>query len=145
MTCDVSRYGDDETVILHLIETQIIWEDSIIFGQKPVTDTAGAPIEGATIKLDGAKKGVKTDSTGIAVIANVDNGDHSYAVSKRGYNKETSTFAVNSDITIDVVLSLESGGGEGTTEGNKKLCKDGIDNDGDGLIDGADPNCSKFA
>jgi PKD repeat protein len=37
-----------------------------------------------------------------------------------------------------------SGGGGGTTGGSEKgakKCSDGIDNDGDGLIDGADPDC----
>jgi PKD repeat protein len=36
-----------------------------------------------------------------------------------------------------------SGGGGGTvaTEKGRKKCTDGIDNDGDGLIDGADPDC----
>ena len=35
----------------------------------------------------------------------------------------------------------DSGGGGGKEKGRKK-CTDGIDNDGDGLIDGADPDCS---
>jgi hypothetical protein len=38
------------------------------------------------------------------------------------------------------------GGGDGgtteiTSEKGRKKCSDGIDNDGDGLIDGADPDC----
>ena len=42
--------------------------------------------------------------------------------------------------------STGSGSGTGdtgglTTEKGRKKCNDGIDNDGDGLIDGADPDC----
>ena len=38
------------------------------------------------------------------------------------------------------------GGGDETTfkpEKGKKKCNDGIDNDGDGLIDGEDPDCRR--
>jgi hypothetical protein len=34
-----------------------------------------------------------------------------------------------------------TGGGSVEAEKGRKKCSDGIDNDGDGLIDGADPDC----
>ena len=42
--------------------------------------------------------------------------------------------------------SGSAGGGDGGTdsggsEKGRKKCTDGLDNDGDGLIDGADPDC----
>ena len=37
----------------------------------------------------------------------------------------------------------DGGGSTGGTEGSGKTCSDGLDNDGDGLIDCKDPNCSK--
>lgn len=46
----------------------------------------------------------------------------------------------------DTIAEINCGGG-GTTDGGgekekgKKRCTDGIDNDGDGLIDAADPDC----
>ncbi len=35
----------------------------------------------------------------------------------------------------------DSGGDEVSSEKGRKKCRDGIDNDGDGLVDGADPDC----
>ncbi|MCH8335927.1 MAG: hypothetical protein IIC61_08570, partial [Proteobacteria bacterium] len=35
----------------------------------------------------------------------------------------------------------DSGGSTGGSEKGRKKCSDGIDNDGDGYIDGDDPDC----
>ena len=37
----------------------------------------------------------------------------------------------------------DDGGDTGGTEGKGQTCSDGLDNDGDGLVDCADPDCSK--
>ena len=67
IACDVARYGDDETVILHLIGTQIIWEDCIIFGKKPITDTAGA-VRKLSERLGGVPCVIEEDALGGSVI-----------------------------------------------------------------------------
>ena len=67
IACDVARYGDDETVILHLIGTQIIWEDCIIFGEKPVTDTAGA-VRKLSERLGGVPCVIEEDNLGGSVV-----------------------------------------------------------------------------
>jgi hypothetical protein len=42
---------------------------------------------------------------------------------------------------ITTGCSADDGGGNGEKEKGRKKCTDGIDNDGDGLVDGADPDC----
>jgi hypothetical protein len=41
------------------------------------------------------------------------------------------------------VTGGDDGGGTGGVEGKGGSCSDGVDNDGDGLIDCLDPDCSK--
>jgi probable HAF family extracellular repeat protein len=50
-------------------------------------------------------------------------------------------------ISVTLVKGTKGGGsggdtGDGGSEKGRKKCNDGIDNDGDGLIDGADPDCN---
>jgi len=44
--------------------------------------------------------------------------------------------------TVDKEINVKGTGDGGTKEGNGKTCRDGIDNDMDGLIDCADPGCA---
>ena len=44
--------------------------------------------------------------------------------------------------TINIEVD-EGGATNFKPEKGRKKCNDGIDNDGDGLIDGADPDCSR--
>ena len=46
-----------------------------------------------------------------------------------------------SKITTGCTVDVDDGGGGGGKEKGRKKCTDNIDNDGDGLIDAADPDC----
>ena len=111
-----------------------------------ITDaTDGSPIEGAKVKVDGLpKKGISTDANGIAIFADLAFGDHTYSVSKRQFITDEGTISVLGDMTVNIALAPESGGGGTPEESSRKDCRDGIDNDGDGLIDAQDPGCSKW-
>lgn len=67
LVCDVARFGDDETVILHLEETQIIWEDTMAFGKKPTTYTSGM-LQKLSYRLGGLPIVVDEDGVGGGVV-----------------------------------------------------------------------------
>ncbi len=55
-------------------------------------------------------------------------------------------FEISAAIAATAIFAVGCGGGDtgGTTSGSekgRKKCNDGLDNDGDGFIDGADSDC----
>ncbi len=74
-----------------------------------VKDTAGNPIEGATITVNQAAKGdtITTDTNGYATIT-LSFGDYEAVVAKDGYVADTLNFTANNNDTIEVALVPEA-------------------------------------
>lgn len=67
LACDVARFGDDETVIFHLEETQIVWEDTLVFSKKPTTYTASM-LQKLSYRLGGVPIIVDEEGVGGGVV-----------------------------------------------------------------------------
>jgi hypothetical protein len=68
-----------------------------------VKDSSGRAVSGATVYLDGTKKGT-TDYMGKLVITGVTQGSHTIAVRKTGYQYTTEQLYVTRNVSITVLL-----------------------------------------
>lgn len=93
LVCDVARYGDDETVIMHLEETQIVWEDTIAYGKKPTTHTSGT-LQKLSHRLGGLPIVVDEDGVGGGVVDELkDMGEEVHGIIHQEKSDEPERFA----------------------------------------------------
>lgn len=128
---------------------------AVIDGDLTVTDTGKPGVE--RITLDGSGSFDPDDGTALAAYMWQWNGPQSGSASGPVLSVQLAVGSYDVSLTVtdsdgardtaQVVLSiLPKGGDSGDTSGGNekgaKKCSDGLDNDGDGLIDSADPDCN---
>jgi hypothetical protein len=90
----------------------LILNKALIYGHYSVTvvvtDQIGSPLEDVLIVLDNSTNQTKTNSDGVGVFKNVARGNHTFDLSKSGYNP----VSIVENITQDTVISVTLGSPE---------------------------------
>jgi iron complex outermembrane receptor protein len=89
---------------------------SLSYAQNTITfeikDESGDPLIGATVVIEGTSEGTATNSQGVAILEDLEDGEHVFDISFIGYEeyKITLTFPQDNDRIIEI--ELEEGGEE---------------------------------
>jgi hypothetical protein len=86
----------------------LILNKALIYGHYSVTvvvtDQIGSPLEDVLIVLDNSTNQTKTNSDGVGVFKNVARGNHTFDLSKSGYNPVSIVENITQDTVISVTL-----------------------------------------
>ena len=94
-------------LLLLMISVSTLIAQSTISGN--ITDTAGVPIAGVNVIIEGTTQGAVSDFDGNYTITNVENGTYNLNATYLGFSKFTQSVTINSeDVTINISMKEDA-------------------------------------
>lgn len=94
-------------LLLLMISVSTLFAQSNISGN--ITDTAGVPIAGVNVIIEGTTQGAVSDFDGNYTITNVENGTYNLNATYLGFSKFTQSVTINSeDVTINISMKEDA-------------------------------------